>query len=237
MPISNIDYSNTSIETFTTLFNQVNATITALNLVIANTNIAANSIINTALGTKAANSYVNAQVASLLASRAANSYVVSEIASLLASRAANSFVNSQIASLLASRAANSYVNTQLGTKAANSYVNAQLATKLDKTGGTGAALTLVNSSAPNLTISTSITSGTHAATKNYVDSRLGGYFLGNATAGDATNGPKGMFRINDIILTVNTTITAGYNASVAGPITIANGTVLTVANTSTLVVV
>ncbi len=43
----------------------------------------------------------------------------------------------------------------------------------------------------------------------------------------------GIVRINANILTENVSITTGYNASSAGPLTLANNVVVTVANNST----
>ena len=43
----------------------------------------------------------------------------------------------------------------------------------------------------------------------------------------------GIIRINSNVLTENCTITTGYNASSAGPLTIADGKTVTIANSST----
>ena len=48
---------------------------------------------------------------------------------------------------------------------------------------------------------------------------------------------QGIVRINANILTENCTITTGYNASSAGPLTIANSVVVTVSNNSTWTIV
>ena len=56
----------------------------------------------------------------------------------------------------------------------------------------------------------------------------GGYYKGNAGAvGDPTN-IQNLFRINANTMTANVTIAAGENAQVTGPLTIANGAVLTI---------
>jgi hypothetical protein len=47
----------------------------------------------------------------------------------------------------------------------------------------------------------------------------------------------GIVRINANILTENCTITSGYNASSAGPLTLANNVVVTVSNNSTWTIV
>ena len=48
---------------------------------------------------------------------------------------------------------------------------------------------------------------------------------------------QGIVRINANILTENCTITTGYNASSAGPLTVANNVVVTVSNNSTWTIV
>jgi len=59
---------------------------------------------------------------------------------------------------------------------------------------------------------------------------LGGRIVQNPYLSADTNG---IIRINASTLTENVTITTGYNASSAGPLTIANNVVVTVANNST----
>jgi len=44
---------------------------------------------------------------------------------------------------------------------------------------------------------------------------------------------NGIIRINASTLTENCTITTGYNGSSAGPLTVANGVTVTIANSST----
>jgi len=57
----------------------------------------------------------------------------------------------------------------------------------------------------------------------------GGLFKGdNGTTGDATNGPKDIFRINEQELNTDVTITSTENASATGPLSVASGTTLTV---------
>jgi hypothetical protein len=70
-------------------------------------------------------------------------------------------------------------------------------------------------------------------TKNEVDGLLntagGGFYKGNTgDSGNPTNGRGDIFRINSTELTANVTIANNENASVAGPLTIANNVVLTV---------
>ena len=64
----------------------------------------------------------------------------------------------------------------------------------------------------------------------------GGFFKGdNGDTGDATTGPKDIFRINEQELNTTTVITTIENASGAGPITIASGTTLTVNGNLTII--
>jgi hypothetical protein len=46
----------------------------------------------------------------------------------------------------------------------------------------------------------------------------------------------GVIRINPNVLTTDTTVTEGYNGSAAGPLTVASGKTLTVANNATLTI-
>lgn len=65
----------------------------------------------------------------------------------------------------------------------------------------------------------------------------GGYYKGNAgTVGNPTNAGN-LFRINANTLTANVTMSAGENAQVTGPISIANGVVLTIDSDSRVVVI
>ena len=59
---------------------------------------------------------------------------------------------------------------------------------------------------------------------------LGGRIVTNPYLSADTNG---IIRINASTLTENVVITTGYNGSSAGPLTIANGVVVTVSNNST----
>jgi hypothetical protein len=64
----------------------------------------------------------------------------------------------------------------------------------------------------------------------------GGLFKGdNGTTGNATNGPKDIFRINELELNTSTTITASENASATGPLTLASGVTLTVDGNLTII--
>ena len=56
----------------------------------------------------------------------------------------------------------------------------------------------------------------------------GGAFIGNRGEINRAEGDKDIFRVNDPLLTVNTTIPVNKNASAAGPITVDDGITLTV---------
>ena len=51
-----------------------------------------------------------------------------------------------------------------------------------------------------------------------------------------SSGRDNLFRVNTNATTANVTIAANNNASVAGPLTVANGTTLTISNTGRLVI-
>ena len=65
-----------------------------------------------------------------------------------------------------------------------------------------------------------------------------GYYIANdgSVSGNA-NGRDNLFRVNANATTGNVTIAANNNASVTGPLTIANGTTLTIANTGRLAII
>ena len=74
-------------------------------------------------------------------------------------------------------------------------------------------------------------------TLSFVDAGAGGgFFKGdNGDTGDATTGPKDIFRINEQELNTNTVITTIENASGAGPITVASGVTLTINGNLTII--
>ena len=65
-----------------------------------------------------------------------------------------------------------------------------------------------------------------------------GYYIANdgAVTGNA-NGRNNLFRVNLTVTTGNVTIAANNNASVTGPLTIANGTTLAITNTGRLAII
>lgn len=64
-----------------------------------------------------------------------------------------------------------------------------------------------------------------------------GYYIDKAgSVVGNTSGRDNLFRVNTNATTGNVNIAANNNASVAGPLTIANGTTLTISNTGRLVI-
>jgi len=65
-----------------------------------------------------------------------------------------------------------------------------------------------------------------------------GYYIGKdgSVTGNA-NGRDNLFRVNTNATTGNVTIAANNNASVTGPLTIGNGTTLTITNTGRLAII
>ena len=65
-----------------------------------------------------------------------------------------------------------------------------------------------------------------------------GYYIANdgSVVGNA-NGRDNLFRVNLNATTGNVTIAANNNASVTGPLTIANGTTLAITNTGRLAII
>ena len=64
-----------------------------------------------------------------------------------------------------------------------------------------------------------------------------GYYIDKTgTVVGNSNGRDNLFRVNTNATTGNVNIAANNNASVAGPLTIANGTTLTISNTGRLVI-
>ena len=65
-----------------------------------------------------------------------------------------------------------------------------------------------------------------------------GYYIGkDGTVAGNTNGRDNLFRVNLNATTGNVTIPAANNASVTGPLTIANGTTLTITSTGRLAII
>ena len=65
-----------------------------------------------------------------------------------------------------------------------------------------------------------------------------GYYIGkDGTVAGNANGRDNLFRVNTNAKTGNVTIAANNNASVTGPLTIGNGTTLTITNTGRLAII
>jgi len=65
-----------------------------------------------------------------------------------------------------------------------------------------------------------------------------GYYIGkDGTVAGNANGRDNLFRVNLAATTGNVTIPAANNASVTGPLTIANGTTLTITSTGRLAII
>ena len=65
-----------------------------------------------------------------------------------------------------------------------------------------------------------------------------GYYIGkDGTVAGNTNGRDNLFRVNLNATTGNVTIAANNNASVTGPLTIGNGTTLTITSTGRLAII
>ena len=65
-----------------------------------------------------------------------------------------------------------------------------------------------------------------------------GYYIGkDGTVAGNANGRDNLFRVNTNATTGNVTIAANNNASVTGPLTIANGTTLTITSTGRLAII
>ena len=93
--------------------------------------------------------------------------------------------------------------------------------------------------AANAITTAEITDG--AITQAKLDSSVSlgaGYYIGKdgSISGNA-NGRDNLFRVNTNATTGNVTIAANNNASVTGPLTIGNGTTLTITNTGRLAII
>ena len=65
-----------------------------------------------------------------------------------------------------------------------------------------------------------------------------GYYIGkDGSVNGNANGRTNLFRVNTNATTGNVTIAANNNASVTGPLTIANGTTLTITSTGRLAII
>ena len=65
-----------------------------------------------------------------------------------------------------------------------------------------------------------------------------GYYIANdGSVAGASDGRNNLFRVNSNATTGNVTIAANNNASVTGPLTIGNGTTITITNTGRLAII
>ena len=93
--------------------------------------------------------------------------------------------------------------------------------------------------ANNAVTTAEITDGAITAAKINSGVALGsGYYIGkDGSINGNANGRDSLFRVNLNATTGNVNIAANNNASVTGPLTIANGTTLTIANTGRLAII
>ena len=93
--------------------------------------------------------------------------------------------------------------------------------------------------ANNAVTTAEISDGSVTQAKLHSSITLGaGYYIGkDGSVVGNTNGRDSLFRVNLNATTGNVNIAANNNASVTGPLTIANGTTLTIANTGRLAII
>ena len=103
----------------------------------------------------------------------------------------------------------------------------------------GANVIISDDLADNSVTTADITNGAVTAAKLNADVSLGaGYYIGkDGTVAGNANGRDNLFRVNLNATTGNVTIAANNNASVTGPLTIANGTTLTITSTGRLAII
>ena len=93
--------------------------------------------------------------------------------------------------------------------------------------------------ANNAVTTAEITDGaiTQAKLNSSVNLGAGYYISKDGSVTGNTNGRDSLFRVNLNATTGNVTIAANNNASVTGPLTIGNGTTLTITNTGRLAII
>ena len=103
----------------------------------------------------------------------------------------------------------------------------------------GADVIVAEDLANNAITAAEITDGAVTAAKLDSGISLGaGYYIGkNGTVAGNANGRDNLFRVNLNATTGNVTIAANNNASVTGPLTIGNGTTLTITSTGRLAII
>jgi hypothetical protein len=103
----------------------------------------------------------------------------------------------------------------------------------------GADVIVAEDLANNSITAAEITNGAVTAAKLDSGISLGaGYYIGkDGTVAGNTNGRDNLFRVNANATTGNVTIAANNNASVTGPLTVGNGTTLTITSTGRLAII
>ena len=103
----------------------------------------------------------------------------------------------------------------------------------------GADVIVAEDLANNAITTAEITDGAITAAKINSGVALGsGYYIGkDGTVNGNASGRDNLFRVNLNATTGNVTIPAANNASVTGPLTIANGTTLTITSTGRLAII
>ena len=103
----------------------------------------------------------------------------------------------------------------------------------------GADVIVAEDLANNAITAAEITDGAVTAAKLDSGISLGaGYYIGkDGSVNGNANGRDNLFRVNANATTGNVTIAANNNASVTGPLTIGNGTTLTITSTGRLAII
>ena len=103
----------------------------------------------------------------------------------------------------------------------------------------GADVIVAEDLANNAITTAEITDGAITAAKINSGVALGsGYYIGkDGTVNGNANGRDNLFRVNLNATTGNVTIAANNNASTVGPLTIGNGTTLTITSTGRLAII
>ena len=103
----------------------------------------------------------------------------------------------------------------------------------------GADVIVAEDLANNAITTAEITDGaiTQAKINSSVELGAGYYISKDGSVAGNTNGRDSLFRVNLNATTGNVTIPAANNASVTGPLTIGNGTTLTITNTGRLAII
>ena len=93
--------------------------------------------------------------------------------------------------------------------------------------------------AANAITTSEIADGSVTAAKLNASVSLGaGYYIGkDGTVAGNSNGRDNLFRVNTNATTGNVTIATNNNASVTGPLTVGNGTTLTITSTGRLAII